>query len=48
VCTTSPLVLDRADMVLFVEDGKVRVEGTHQELLHTEPRYRSTVTRGEG
>ncbi|MEZ0073509.1 ABC transporter ATP-binding protein [Planotetraspora sp. GP83] len=48
VCTTSPLVLDRADLVLFVEDGKVRAEGTHRELLRVEPGYTLTVTRGEG
>ncbi|GIH40573.1 ABC transporter [Microbispora corallina] len=47
VCTTSPLVLDRADLVLYVEDGRVRAEGTHRELLAAEPGYRSTVTRGE-
>jgi len=48
VCTTSPLVLDRADLVLFVEDGKVRAEGAHRELLQAEPGYSATVTRGEG
>ena len=47
VASTSPLVLDRADHVLYVEDGKVIAEGTHRELLHDEPRYRATVTRGE-
>ena len=40
-------VLDRADHVLYVEDGKVVAEGTHRELLDDEPRYRATVTRGE-
>ncbi|GII53029.1 multidrug ABC transporter permease [Planotetraspora thailandica] len=48
VCTTSPLVLDRADLVLYVEDGKVRAEGSHRELLRAEPGYASTVIRGEG
>lgn len=48
VCTTSPLVLDRADHVLYVEGGVVRAEGTHRTLLDREPGYRSTVTRGEG
>ncbi|GIG57481.1 ABC transporter [Longispora fulva] len=47
VCTTSPLMLDRADRVLYVEDGKVVAEGAHHELLKTEPRYLATVTRGE-
>jgi ABC-type multidrug transport system fused ATPase/permease subunit len=47
VCTTSPLVLDRADHVVFVEDGKVAAEAGHRELLETEPRYAAVVTRGE-
>ncbi|MER7331325.1 MULTISPECIES: ABC transporter ATP-binding protein [unclassified Micromonospora] len=47
VCTTSPLVLDRADHVIFVEDGKVVAEGAHTALLDGEPRYRATVSRGE-
>ncbi|PZF93315.1 ABC transporter ATP-binding protein [Micromonospora deserti] len=47
VCTTSPLVLSRAEHVIFVEDGKVVAEGTHAELLDGEPRYRATVSRGE-
>ncbi|MBN6051348.1 ABC transporter ATP-binding protein, partial [Nonomuraea sp. RK-328] len=29
VCTTSPLVLDRTDHVIYVEDGRVLAEGTH-------------------
>ncbi|MGQ5259699.1 ABC transporter ATP-binding protein [Micromonospora sp. ZYX-F-536] len=47
VCTTSPLMLGRADRVIFVEDGKVVAEGTHSELLDGEPRYRATVSREE-
>jgi ABC-type multidrug transport system fused ATPase/permease subunit len=47
VCTTSPLLLDRADKVALVADGRVVAEGTHRELLDTEPRYRAVVTRGE-
>ena len=47
VASTSPLVLAGADKVIYVEDGKVVAEGTHRELLHAEPRYRATVTRGE-
>ncbi|MFI0410980.1 ABC transporter transmembrane domain-containing protein [Actinomadura sp. 3N508] len=47
VCTTSPLMLDRADHVAFVEDGRIVAEGTHRDLLETEPRYAATVTRGE-
>ncbi|TDC54921.1 ABC transporter ATP-binding protein [Actinomadura sp. KC345] len=47
VCTTSPLMLDRADHVAFVHDGQVVAEGTHRDLLNIEPRYRATVTREE-
>ncbi|MFC4146208.1 ABC transporter ATP-binding protein [Micromonospora mangrovi] len=47
VCTTSPLVLGRAEHVVFVEDGKVVAEGRHDELLAAEPRYAATVSREE-
>ncbi|MCP2336635.1 ABC transporter transmembrane domain-containing protein [Actinomadura rupiterrae] len=46
IATTSPLVLDRADHVAFVEHGEVVAEGTHRDLLDTEPRYAAVVTRG--
>jgi len=47
VFTTSPLVLDRADRVTYVDGGAVVAQGTHRELLAKEPRYAATVTRGE-
>jgi ABC-type multidrug transport system fused ATPase/permease subunit len=47
VCTTSPLLLDRVDRVVFVADGRVVADGTHRELLRTQPSYAATVTRGE-
>jgi ABC-type multidrug transport system fused ATPase/permease subunit len=47
VCTTSPLLLDRADKVALVVDGRVVAQGGHRELLDDEPRYRAVVTRGE-
>jgi len=47
VCTTSPLLLDRAEVVALVVDGRVVAEGTHHQLLGAEPRYRAVVTRGE-
>jgi len=47
VCTTSPLVLDHADQVVYVAAGQVVAEGTHEELLAAEPAYRAVVTREE-
>ncbi|MGD6747024.1 ABC transporter transmembrane domain-containing protein [Streptomyces sp. BH106] len=45
VLTSSPLVLDRADRVVFVHEGVVAAVGEHRELVRTEPRYRAVVTR---
>ncbi|WUH94990.1 ABC transporter ATP-binding protein/permease [Streptomyces sp. NBC_00433] len=45
VLTSSPLVLDRADRVVFVDDGTAVAAGGHHDLLRTEPRYRAVVTR---
>ncbi|WRZ90461.1 ABC transporter ATP-binding protein/permease [Streptomyces sp. NBC_01007] len=45
VTSTSPLVLDRADTVCFLVDGKAAATGTHRELLGTEPGYRALVAR---
>ncbi|GGY32107.1 ABC transporter ATP-binding protein [Streptomyces djakartensis] len=45
VFTSSPLLLDRADRVVFLHDGEVVAAGAHRELLHSEPRYRAVVTR---
>ncbi|MEW2079892.1 ABC transporter ATP-binding protein [Streptomyces sp. NPDC013433] len=45
LATTSPLVLDRVDRVLFLADGKVVASGGHRELLDTEPGYRELVAR---
>ncbi len=45
VTTSSPLLLDRADRVAFLEDDRVVAVGTHRELLATHARYRATVTR---
>jgi ABC-type multidrug transport system fused ATPase/permease subunit len=47
VVTTSPLMLDQADHVVFLQEGRVIAEGGHRELLRTRPDYRETVTRGE-
>ena len=45
VMTASPLVLDQADRVALVVDGRVVATGAHRELLHSSPEYRFAVTR---
>ncbi|MBX9395460.1 ABC transporter ATP-binding protein/permease [Streptomyces sp. TRM72054] len=45
VTSTSPLLLDRADTVHFLVDGKVAASGTHEELLAYAPGYRALVAR---
>lgn len=45
VLTSSPLLLDRAERVVFLHEGEVAAVGVHRELVHTEPRYRAVVTR---
>jgi ABC-type multidrug transport system fused ATPase/permease subunit len=47
VCTTSPLLLDRADTVALLDAGRVVATGTHRTLLDESPLYRAVVTRGE-
>lgn len=45
VFASSPLLLDRADRVVFIADGSVQAVGTHHELLHGDLGYRAVVTR---
>ncbi|KPH98015.1 Xenobiotic-transporting ATPase [Actinobacteria bacterium OK074] len=45
VFTSSPLLLDHADGVVLVHEGKVAAVGVHRELVHSERRYRAVVTR---
>ncbi|MFC0602497.1 ABC transporter transmembrane domain-containing protein [Streptomyces palmae] len=45
VLTSSPLLLDRADRVVFVRDGRAVATGTHRELLGGAAGYRAVVTR---
>jgi ABC-type multidrug transport system fused ATPase/permease subunit len=47
VTTTSPLLLDRADRVVLLVDGRAEAAGTHRELLERVPAYRAVVTRSE-
>lgn len=49
VLTTSPLLLDTADEVLFLHEGVLAATGTHADLLHgprADQRYRDVVLRG--
>jgi ABC-type multidrug transport system fused ATPase/permease subunit len=46
VTTTSPLLLDRADVVHYLVEGRVVATGTHRELLGSRPGYRRLVSRG--
>ncbi|MGO4256842.1 ABC transporter ATP-binding protein [Marmoricola sp. RAF53] len=45
VTTSSPLMLARADVVAFLDEGVVVARGTHADLLATHPGYRAVVTR---
>ncbi|MFI5934586.1 ABC transporter transmembrane domain-containing protein [Actinoplanes sp. NPDC051494] len=45
VATTSPVLLDRADVVHYLVDGRVAATGDHRALLATTPGYRALVTR---
>jgi ABC-type multidrug transport system fused ATPase/permease subunit len=47
VMCASPLLLDHADEVVFLHDGRVAASGTHHELMTTCRPYRDTVVRGE-
>jgi ABC-type multidrug transport system fused ATPase/permease subunit len=44
VLSTSPLLLDQADVVVLLLDGRVAAQGTHAELLGTAA-YREVVSR---
>ncbi|MBM7789587.1 ABC transporter transmembrane domain-containing protein [Tenggerimyces flavus] len=47
VMSTSPALLDRADRVAFLTEAGVVADGTHRELLTSQPQYRALVTKGE-
>ncbi|WP_030243416.1 ABC transporter ATP-binding protein [Streptomyces sp. NRRL S-350] len=47
VFATSPLLLDQADRVVLLRDGRVAAAGPHRELMRTDPGYRAVVTRDE-
>ncbi|WP_354642384.1 ABC transporter ATP-binding protein [Kitasatospora camelliae] len=47
VTSTSPLLLDLADTVCFLADGRVAATGRHRDLLREQPGYRALVARGQ-
>ena len=48
LATTSPVLLDRADIVHHLVGGRVTASGTHRELLASVPGYRALVARAFG
>ncbi len=47
VVSASPLVLDRADDVVLLQDGIATERGTHRELMRRSAAYRHVVVRGD-
>lgn len=47
VVTASPLMLGSMDKVIFLDGDTFQAEGTHQELLASQPAYRKVVIRSE-
>jgi ABC-type multidrug transport system fused ATPase/permease subunit len=45
LATTSPLLLEKMDLVYLVENGRVSDQGTHDELVTRSARYRQIVLR---
>lgn len=45
VTGTSPLLLEQADAVYYLVEGRAAAVGTHRELLYAEPGYRALVAR---
>lgn len=46
IFSNSPLILDRADRIILLLDGKSFREGTHETLMASTPEYRELVMRG--
>ncbi|MFD4715649.1 ABC transporter transmembrane domain-containing protein [Streptomyces sp. NPDC058430] len=46
VTSTSPLLLDQADVVYYLVDGEVAAAGSHRELVQEQSGYRQLVSRG--
>jgi ABC-type multidrug transport system fused ATPase/permease subunit len=47
VATTSPLMLEKMDLIFVVVGGRVIETGTHRELLASSSAYRRIVLREE-
>ena len=47
VMSTSPLMLDRGDRAVLLDDDRIVADGRHRELVSDDARYRSVVTRDE-
>ncbi|THJ65501.1 ABC transporter ATP-binding protein [Arthrobacter echini] len=47
IVTASPLLLRTMDTVVFLEDGLVSAQGSHQELMESSAAYRDVVIRSE-
>lgn len=45
VLTTSPLMLEQADEVCFIDDGELRDRGTHRQLTETNTDYHALISR---
>ncbi|WP_305784796.1 ABC transporter transmembrane domain-containing protein [Symbioplanes lichenis] len=48
VTTTSPALLERADVVHWLVEGRVAATGRHRDLLAAQPGYRALVDRASG
>jgi ABC-type multidrug transport system fused ATPase/permease subunit len=48
LATTSPLLLEKMDLVYVLEDGRVSDHGSHDELVARSQRYRQIVLREDG
>ncbi len=47
IVTASPLMLGVMDHVVFLEDGRLSAQGTHQQLMSSTAAYRNVVIRSE-
>lgn len=47
ITTSSPLVLDGVDEVIFLVDGSASAQGIHADLVRSDPSYRDLVSRAQ-